>query len=221
MEPVFYQDLQFPAAGSLRPYVFINMVATIDGKIVTGKRGEPVQDLGSETDHLMMRRIENAADGVLIGAGALRSAPNMWYPNRLYRFVATRSGKVPYDSRFFSDSPEKAYVVCPSAAEVPETTRTLRAGTDDVDWEDALQAMRETHGIERLLVEGGSDVNAQLFERNLIDEIFLTIAPKIKLGEDVPTIADGTALNREDVQDYGLIECNRWKDELFLRYRRR
>jgi riboflavin biosynthesis pyrimidine reductase len=97
----------------------------------------------------------------------------------------------------------------------------LRAGTDDVDWEDALQAMRETHGIERLLVEGGSEVNAQLFERNLIDEIFLTIAPKIKLGEDVPTIADGTALNREDVQDYGLIECNRWKDELFLRYRRR
>ena len=54
--PDFYQDLKYPEPPNDRPYVVINMVTTIDGKIITGERGEPVHDLGSATDHAMMRR---------------------------------------------------------------------------------------------------------------------------------------------------------------------
>ena len=45
-----YAGLSFPDAPGDRPYTFINMVTTIDGKIVTGTREESAQDLGSELD---------------------------------------------------------------------------------------------------------------------------------------------------------------------------
>src|SRR5581483_6388677 len=80
------------------------MVATIDGKTVSGARGEPVQDLGSSNDHQLMRKIENAAQAVLIGAASQRSSKAISYPAHLLRIVATRSGNLDYDSRFFRDA---------------------------------------------------------------------------------------------------------------------
>jgi riboflavin biosynthesis pyrimidine reductase len=222
-EAPFYQAIAMPRGTADRPYLFINMVATIDGKIITGDRGEPVEDLGSRTDHLMMRRIQSATDAVLIGAGAQRSSANIWYPRNLQRFVATRSGKVLAESRFFTDAPEMAGIICPNSAklpELPEGVRIMRSGETKVDWTDVLRRLVDEFGVHRLLCEGGSDINAQLLEEELADELFLTLAPKIKLGKDVPTYADGDPLPRELVQKYELLESHRWRDEMFLRYRR-
>src|SRR5690606_9685813 len=122
-----------------------------------------------------------------------------------------------FSTRFFQDAPEKAFVVCPKSAncewqtiEQPETGDT---------WASVLAKIREL-GIARLLVEGGSHLNADLFSAGVIDEIFLTFAPKIKLGEDTPTIADGTPLPREAIQNFELLSCKPVENEIFLRYRR-
>ena len=70
------------------------------------------------------------------------------------------------------------------------------------------------------MIEGGSELNAAILRLNLVDELFLTVAPKIKLGSDIPTYAGGRALERELVQDYKLISSQVKEDEIFLRYRR-
>jgi riboflavin biosynthesis pyrimidine reductase len=199
------------------------MVATIDGKIITGERGEPVQDLGSETDHLMMRRIQSSVDAVLIGAENQRSSPKIWYPTELIRIVVTRSGNVLYPSRFFDDAPQKAIVLCPRNTilpKLPEEVKVLEIGEDSVEWMRAMGHLTGVKGINSLLVEGGSEVNAQLLKLNLADELFLTLAPKVKLGANTPTYADGDPLPRKGVQNYRLIESHVWNDEVFLRYRR-
>lgn len=218
-----YGDLTFPIenAPAGRPYTFINMVTTIDGKILTGRRGEPVEDLGSKTDHANMRLIERAADAVLIGAGAQRSSPKIWYPDGLLRFVATRSGNVLTPSRFFDDEPSKAFVLCPESAEVHPELNAVRVGDRETDWTLAFGKLRTDFGVRKLLVEGGSDLNAQILALDLVDELFMTVAPKVKLGKDVPTYADGEPLSRDMVQQYDLLEANRVGDEMFLRYRRR
>lgn len=220
--PEFYQDLEYPDPPKDRPYVVINMVTTIDGKIITGERGEPVHDLGSKVDHEAMRRIQNSVDAVLIGAANQRTTARLWYPAEKTRVVVTRSGDVLYPSRFFDDAPHKAIVFCTEASklpELPEATRVFRLGKDDVDWAEGLALLREL-GVAVLLVEGGSEVNAQLFDLEIPDELFLTLAPKIKLGAETPTYADGKALPRERVQNYRLIENHVVDDELFMRYRR-
>lgn len=217
-----YETLEFPDPPEGRPYVFMNMVATIDGKITTGTREEPVQDLGSKTDHATMHQIERAADAVLIGAGTLRSVPQFNYPKEIYRFVASRSGRVDPFCNFFADDPSRAFVVTSisNSESVPEDAQAICVGADDLDFEELFGIMRHEMEIKNLLVEGGSHLNAQLFQLGLIDEIFLTIAPKIRLGEDVPTIADGEALNRSDIQNFTLLSAIPVKNEIFLRYRK-
>lgn len=209
--------LEFEPAPLDRPTVFANMVSTVDGKTVTGSRDEPVQDLGSKFDQRTMRQIGAHADAVLIGAGTLRATPGLWYPSRLWRFVASRSGKVDRSIRFFADAPDKAFVLTHKPAKGPG----VRAfGEEELDWVQALKWMRQSLGIERLLVEGGSELNASLMKLDLVDELFLTLAPKVKLGRDVPTYAGGDPLPRDQVQKYYLLDLRRFGDEVFLRYRR-
>lgn len=218
-EPLPYGRLNFPDPPDSRPYVFINMVATIDGKTISGERDEAVMDLGSEVDHQVMRRLESAADAVLIGAGSLRATKGLWYPQELYRFVATRSGDLPI-GRFFTDAPDKAGVFYSGAVPsgLPEGVHLLELVNG---WAPSLKRLRNEFGIQRLLVEGGSELNAQLLKENLVDELFLTLSPKVKLGRETPTYAGGEPLPRHSLQNYALIEEHRVQDELFLRYRRK
>ncbi|HVT11933.1 MAG TPA: dihydrofolate reductase family protein [Fimbriimonadaceae bacterium] len=207
-----YEGLSFPPAPTDRPYIAINMVATIDGKILTGDRDEPVVDLGSENDHRLMKRIEAACDAVMVGAQTLRAAKKSWSPKTTTRIVVTRSGRLPFDSCFFAGKP---VVASPGPVEAPEGIEQVRFN----ELAGLIGDLRK-RGIERLLVLGGSSLNAELFEAGLVDEIFLTIAPKIRLGENVPTIADGNALPRESIQNYSIVEQHRIGEEFFLRYRR-
>jgi predicted DsbA family dithiol-disulfide isomerase/riboflavin biosynthesis pyrimidine reductase len=212
-----YSDLIFPAPPESRPYTMINMVTTIDGKTVTGERDEHVMDLGSKVDHLLMRRLEAAIDAVILGAGSLRSTPNLWYPEEQMRIVVTRSGDLDYGSRFFSVAPQKSIVVGPANLTPPDPIRRLDLG---LGWTEILRIFRQEFGIKTLLIEGGSELNASLLEVDVVDELFLTLAPKIKLGRTTPTYAGGEPLPRERIQQYRLVEEHRVEDEIFLRYRR-
>ncbi|HXH62087.1 MAG TPA: dihydrofolate reductase family protein [Fimbriimonadaceae bacterium] len=215
-----YQDLELPKAPEGRPYVYINMVSTIDGKTVTGARDEPVQDLGSELDHATMRGIEDMSDAVLVGAGSLRATRHMWYGENLIRIVATASGDLPLQSRFFTDAPERALVAVAAKNAHKVGLNAIVCGEDEIDWHVLLKKLRSEHGVQRLLVEGGSEINASLLAHDVVDELFLTIAPKIKLGRQLPTYAGGNPLPREDIKGFTLVSNVARGDEVFLRYRR-
>ena len=107
-------------------------------------------------------------------------------------------------------------VVAPEGAtfESPVPKRTLK------DWPTFLKELRE-QGVERLYVLGGSELNGQLLGADLVDELFLTVAPKVRLGADLPTYAGGEALPREGLLEFDLIESHVVGDEVFLRYRRK
>ncbi len=220
-----YEDIHFPAGYSTpghgkRPYIFINMVSTIDGKIITGERDEPVDDLGSKTDHAVMHLLESKADAVLVGANSLRATPKSWNPKTHKRIVVTKSGNIPADAEFLHHG--EPFVAVPGSANVqlPGKAAILRTGTNEVDWEMLLERLYSL-GVRRLNVLGGSEINAALLERDLVDELFLTLAPKIKLGKDIPTYADGNPLPRHKVRSYDLVEHHAVEGEIFLRYRRK
>ncbi|HMS54095.1 MAG TPA: dihydrofolate reductase family protein [Fimbriimonadaceae bacterium] len=216
-EPALYSGLTFPDAPLTRPYVVMNMVSTIDGKIITGNRDEPVMDLGSKVDHSAMRMIESKADAVMIGTGSLNATPGLWYDKSLTRIVVTGGSDLDLTKRFFSDAPERAFVLSPNGLTLASDYRSGRGG--EIDFVSALTDL-VAKGIKTLLVEGGSELNASLLSLDLVDELFLTIAPKVKLGRETPTYAGGDPLPRSLVQQYRLISEKRIGDEVFLRYRR-
>jgi riboflavin biosynthesis pyrimidine reductase/predicted DsbA family dithiol-disulfide isomerase len=214
-----YQSLDFPAAPADRPYVYLNMIATIDGKTVSGSRDESVADLGSKIDHTLMKRIEASADAVMLGAQTLRVTSKKWNPKSHTRIVVTQSGEVPAESAFLSDG--EAFLATGGSATVhpPHGVKLLRTGNRAVDIVALLERLRN-RGVERLLCLGGSELNAQLLRLGLVDELFLTIAPKVKLGKCLPTYAGGEPLDRAELLGFHLVENHAVGDEVFLRYRR-
>ena len=218
-ETSLYKEITFKNAHSNRPYTFINMVSTIDGKIITGERNEPVNDLGSDIDHLLMHRLEGKADAVLVGANSLRASGVTWNPKTHARIVVTKSGNIPWDSQFLTNGDAIVLTTEDSNLEPHGSVTVIKAGKTELDWESALKQLLN-RGIKVINVLGGSEINAQLLEREFIDEIFMTLAPKIKLGSDTPTIAGGTPLKREAVQKFNLVGHEAVGSEIFLRYRK-
>src|SRR5688572_23870655 len=53
-----------------RPFVYINMVASVDGRATIDGRAHA---LGSDTDTLLLTELRALADAVLIGSGTLRA----------------------------------------------------------------------------------------------------------------------------------------------------
>lgn len=206
-----YANVEFEAAPADRPLVYVNMVATIDGKIVTGTRDEDVMDLGSKTDHQAMANLDRASDACLIGGRTLRASPRSWRPRGRISLVVSGSGDLPYDARYFEG---ESYVVTDGDFESPVPKLPLK------DWPTFLRELK-AKGVERLYVLGGSELNGQLLGADLVDELFLTVAPKIRLGTDLPTYAGGDPLPRGGLLAFELIESHVVGDEVFLRYRRK
>ena len=215
-----YSTLSFPAAPADRPYTYINMVTTIDGKILSGNRSDHVLDLGSKLDHQVLRKIEGSGDAVLIGAQTLRSSPEAWIPSAKIRIVVSKSGDLPFGHGFFKGG--ETYVIAPfsSNLKLPDGVHAIYCGEDSVDFKAVFEQLRNDLGVERLAVLGGSEINGQLLHLNLVDELFLTLAPKVKLGRDVPTYAGGEALLQDSLQQYNLVEHQAVGNEIFVRYRR-
>jgi 5-amino-6-(5-phosphoribosylamino)uracil reductase len=80
--------------------------------------------------------------------------------------------------------------------------------------------MRRDLSIGQLMVEGGSELNADLIREDLVDELFLTIAPVVKLGRNIPTYAGGGPLSKNDLLRFNLVSTIPIGNEVFLRYQR-
>ena len=59
----------------------------------------------------------------------------------------------------------------------------------------AFRRLRADHGVRSLLCEGGPTVFGALLTEGLVDELFLTLAPKLVGGGDEPAITAGPELD--------------------------
>lgn len=234
-----YDEIVWPRTGRGRPWVAINMVATVDGK-TTLDRGRHPRPIGSRVDRALMVRLRTRVDAVLRGAGTVRQSP--YYPSlppgaveRRQReglapfplvVVMSGSGELPLESPLFEAPPRRPLVLLgPQAA--PEAVRRLERVADvrigprvegglDVRW--ALSCLAEEYGVRVVLSEGGPTLNHAFLRAGCVDELFLTVAPFVAGREDDRTVVDGPAL-LDPFPRLELLSAYLHEDELFLRYR--
>ena len=234
-EELVYEDLDPSGArenGLRRPRVLINMVASLDGRAsVGGKAGS----IGGGIDRRLMRLLRSKVDGVMVGAGTLRSermslgVPEALAERRLSRgldeqplaLVLTRSGNVALDTNLIEASNQDTLVLMPEGAgsALREPARAVKVPVENdggVDLALALEHLKEYHGIELLLVEGGPSLNHALIRSGLADELFLTLAPKLVGGARSLTILQGPELALEKPPDPVSVYLS--EGHLFLRY---
>lgn len=84
-----------------------------------------------------------------------------------------------------------------------------------------LVSMLQEKGYKRVLVEGGPTLLTSFLKEDLIDEIFLTISPKIFGSEkDITlTLVEGYLFPPNQIKKFKLISVKKMGDEVFLRYR--
>ncbi|MCL6644850.1 MAG: dihydrofolate reductase family protein [Dehalococcoidia bacterium] len=235
-----YTALEFPAAPDDRPYVVINMVMSVDGKtVVEGTE----QGLGSPVDQRLMRELRVHADIVLNGAETLRvsgSSSRLGDPIletiRAARgreglpiaATITASANLPLDRIFFT-APDFDAVVYVARGAPADRVRALRATGRQVvllpkrnDLAAMLRHMRGELGASLLLCEGGPTLNAALFAIDAVDELFITIGPRIVGGRDTLTPVEGErAFTRRTMKQLELVSAvpNEATGELYCRYR--
>ncbi len=238
-----YADLCWPVARSAdRPYVAMNMVTTLDGKVVVGGTGT-TKLIGSDVDHALMERINLQADAILGGASTVR-ADGLRYPKitaatrrerqerglrpRPLWVVVSRRGEMPLDAPFFrTDRTNLAAIVSGAAgrsqvAALDEQVQMIRLRAADsaaLDAHEVLTTLRRDWGVQRLVCLGGPRTNAWLIEAGLVDELFLTIAPKIQGGAGGTTAVEGHGFSPHALVQLELLSAYRAGSELFLRYR--
>ena len=57
-----------------------------------------------------------------------------------------------------------------------------------------MRHLRNLHGVRTVLCEGGPTIFGALLQEDLVDELFLTLAPKLAGGGRGPTISSGPQL---------------------------
>jgi riboflavin biosynthesis pyrimidine reductase len=125
---------------------------------------------------------------------------------------------LPWDASLFTDG-GRVLIFTASEAEPPETETSVEIVRHEghVDLTAAMAHLRGEHGVRALLCEGGPHLHAQLQAAGLVDELFLTIAPKLNGGEGPPSLIEGELPAVVDLDLAWLLEES---GELFARYRR-
>ena len=225
-----YADLELPPPGRQdlsRPYVIINMVSSIDGKVaVDGKSAR----LGSWTDRRTMRTLRSNADAVMIGAGTLRAErlslglDDSDLPQPL-AVIVTETGDLPLESKLAGYGRQTVLVIAPiqAAEQLRGRASVLAVQTSPsgaIDLREALRTLKAIYGVNCLLVEGGPSLNHSLISQDLADELFLTISPKLLGGlqGEALTMLEGNLLSAETLPAPDLLSVHLAGSELFLRY---
>jgi riboflavin-specific deaminase-like protein len=213
-----------------RPRVAMNFAATVDGRATIGGRSGPI---GSATDTAMLVGLRTRVDAVMIGAGTMRveryGRPVSDQAKRERRervglshdpLMVIVSGRLdlPWEAPLFREG-GRVMIFTSSEAEPPQTAASLRVirHPGRVDLVAALRHLRQERGVRALLCEGGPRIHAEMQAADLVDDLFLTIAPKLSGGE-APQIVEGELPTVVELDLAWLLEED---GELFARYRRR
>jgi riboflavin biosynthesis pyrimidine reductase len=203
--------------GLARRVVIGNFVASIDGvaAIAGVEMSSAVISGGARADRFVMGLLRAVADAVVIGSGTLREHVGPWtaeraFPDAASSFiearrvqaladtptlvVMTRGGDLPPDHPALRD----AIVLTTSSGSRTAADRSVScrevvevADTGEVDPRIAIETLR-TRGFERILTEGGPRLMGSMLEASAVDELFLTISPKlIGGGPDRPPLTNG------------------------------
>lgn len=146
------------------------------------------------------------------------------------------TGEIP----LLADPDARVAIVTASAASLPEDCRAhidyVRAAREGIldppsldlpsldppslDLPRAMAELRERFGVRTVLCEGGPHLNSQLLAEGLVDELFLSLSPKLAGGEETSEtlrIVSGPELDPPVALE--LLSAHEHESHLFLRYK--
>jgi riboflavin biosynthesis pyrimidine reductase len=210
-----------------------NMVQSVDGAGAFHGRTKAITD---PADQDLLLHLRGHADAVLVGSATVQA--EMYGPVRLSDAVRARREQdgytavpplvivtaraiLPTDLRVFDPAGPRPIIAAPAsaaeaAARLNDVADVVEVGDTEVDPVQLIDVLRE-RGLHRLLCEGGPFLLSQLIERDLVDEMCLTVSPYLAGAQ--PTTPQ-PASTRERPTQLRLRHVLSRDDLLYLRYSR-
>ncbi|MGV3756868.1 MAG: RibD family protein [Verrucomicrobiota bacterium] len=225
-----------------RPFVFVNMAMTADGKIATANRA--INTFGSPRDSDHLYELRASADAVMSGARTLDTNPYLLGNGgerfrklrqkngrsaHALRIIASGSGSIDPRAEIFKYrfSP----IILLTSKRAPQTRLKKltpliddlgQFGEKELDIVAALQWLQQKWQVKHLLCEGGADLNDLLFRADVVDELNVTICPYIFGGRTAPTISEGLGLTQlSEARQFEVKSTKQAGEELFTVFRRK
>lgn len=224
---------QRPAPGD-RPWVLLNMVASVDGATaLDGVSG----GLGGPADKAVFAAIRAVVDVIVVAAGTARAerygpprtspanqAARLARGQQAYPRLALVTGSLDLDpaSSMFTEAPEPPLVFTTDDAPAERRARlepvaeVVSLGAGRVRPEDLLAHLAD-RGVGVVGLEGGPSLNGQFLEAGAVDEVNLSLAPMVVAGSS----ARVAHAEHEAARSLRLAHVWEAEDLLFCRYVRR
>jgi riboflavin-specific deaminase-like protein len=216
-----------------RPWLVGNFATTVDGRAaVDGRSGS----IGDDGDRELFRRLRTQVDALLVGTHTLRverygrtvRQPELraareqlgLAPEPLLATIS-RSGELPTEIPLFGEPDARVVIFttpdCPEPEPCAAHVELVRLDPAELTLTRALRHLLAEHDVRAALCEGGPTLMGALLGEGLVDELFLTLAPKLAGGGTAPTLATaGSAL--PDPAELELAWALERHASLYLRY---
>jgi riboflavin-specific deaminase-like protein len=189
-----------------RPYLVLNMVSSLDGKATIDWR---TKGLSTELDRQLFHRLRTQADAIMVGAGTIRAerygrmaksdelrdarVEEGLEPDPLAVVISARLD-LPADLPLLNEPAQRVVIATGSDASLPDSAAEVIYERTGDDLQLLLARLREQHGVRSIVCEGGPTLNTYLFAAGLVDELWLTLNPKVAGGAAALTIVAGKEL---------------------------
>lgn len=222
-----------------RPKVLINFALTVDGKISTANFTPTT--FTSAYDKRRLLEIRSLGDAVMVGRGTVeKDRMTMGMPDAELRKARRARGQAEYPLRVILSGSGKLELSLPVFGQKfspillftgrstdndnePPWPDHVRVHRSERDWQDVgeiLTFLYTEYGVRTLVCEGGPTLVRTLAGRDLIDEIYATIAPKMFGGQHAPGLLGTSDAFLSASRAYRMMNLEVHGDEAYLHYRR-
>lgn len=191
------------------PYVAVKVAQSLDGKIAT-KKGDS-KWISSEDSRGYVHELRGRADAIMVGAGTvIRDDPlllcNLSRAKQPVRVIVAGNSKISPKAKIFSTLDKSPVIIAKQGSSAGRRADLVK-----------LLKLLGRQNITNILVEGGGELIASLAEKDLIDKLFIFIAPKIIGGRDAKTSVEGSGIDYiKDAIDLNITSVKRFKRDILI-----
>jgi len=192
-----------------------------DGKIA-GKDRRQLR-ISSKEDMERVNRLRRSSDAIMVGVGTVLSDdPKLTVKGsnpaeNPLRVVVDSRGRTPPEAKVLDDSAPTLILCTEECNRDWGDTEAVKCGSGRVDLCKAMKVLAD-RGVQTLMVEGGGELIASLFDAGLVDEYLVFIGPLIIGGRSSPTPVDGEGREGKDAIQLHFVDHERYGDGVLLHY---
>ena len=190
--------------------VIINGAMTVDGKIATSNGDSKIS---SKEDLVRVHKLRASVDAIVVGISTIladdpRLTVRLVKGKNPARVIVDSRGRIPLDSQIMYTASQVKTIVAVTEQAPEEKIMKLRdMGAQVLVISEGKKGQNAAvpHGVnlkllfrklekmelKTILVEGGGELNWSLLRLGLVDELTVTIAPKIAGGRLATTLVEG------------------------------